>query len=126
MDLYREHILDHYENPRNFGKLARHDRTAEVFNDFCGDRIAIFINLHEKPGKSDQQIVHEISFEGEGCAISMASASILTEFAKGKAVVELQRLKSHDIVSLLGVELTPVRLKCALLSWEVLQKALAQ
>ncbi|MBI2611545.1 iron-sulfur cluster assembly scaffold protein [Candidatus Gottesmanbacteria bacterium] len=122
MDLYRENILDHYRNPRNFGELENHDKKAEEENPLCGDKFKIFLKLHTTHYKL--QTIKDIRFSGEGCAISMASASMLTELAKGKSTKDLQKLNKDDILQMLGVELTPTRLKCALLPLEVLHKAL--
>lgn len=126
-DFYRENILDHYKNPRNFGKLSDSDYSAQVANPLCGDRIGMEIKFKVQnghpPGKF--KVIKEIRFYGEGCAISTAAASMLTEKAKGMEIREVQKLKTADILKLLGIELTPTRLKCALLPLEVLQKALA-
>lgn len=116
-NLYREQILDHYKNPRNFGKLKKASAGAHDNLVSCGDRLSMELLI-----KND--VVQEIAFEGEGCAISMASASMLTEFVKGKKVSDLQQLDKNAILDMLGIELTPTRLKCALLSLEVLHKAL--
>lgn len=120
--IYRENILDHYKNPRNFGRLDRFDATAEEYNPFCGDRIGIDIKFKVQSSKFK---VHEIKFHGEGCAISMASASMLTENVKGKNLNDIKKLGTPDILKILGIDLTPTRLKCALLPLEVLHKTLA-
>lgn len=122
MDLYRDNILDHYKNPRNFGKLNKPDKSAEENNPLCGDKIAIHLGLATNDQR--QKTIKEISFTGEGCAISMASASMLTEKVKNMSITNVQRLKTKDITDMLGIELTPTRLKCALLALEVLQKAI--
>lgn len=124
MDLYREHILDHYQNPRNYGELDTYDLHSQVYNEFCGDKISLQIKLHDQRKKPDKAIVDRANFTGEGCAVSLASASILTEYIQGRIVAELKVLEPADIVKLLGIDLTPVRLKCALLSWEALRMAL--
>lgn len=117
-DLYRELILDHYKDPRNFGSLDSPHASHEEDNPLCGDRIRMEIKLsHDK--------LSAVRFSGVGCAISMASASLLTEAVDGKKIKDLQRLDKDDIVSLLGNPiLTPTRLKCALLPLEVLQRAI--
>lgn len=117
MSIYQELILDHYKNPRNFGELKNPTHTTALDNPFCGDKIRI--DLLVKSGK-----VVEIKFSGAGCAISQASASMLTEQVKNKNVKELQKLNKSDILKMLGIELSPNRLKCALLPLEVLQKCL--
>ncbi len=120
MDLYKDLILDHYRQPRNFGRIAKPDASYEGGNSFCGDRIGMEIQLETEDLR--QKTVKEIKFWGEGCAISQASASMLTEKVKGKSLGEIKKLGKEDILSMLGIELSPARLKCALLPLEVLQK----
>jgi len=115
-DLYREHILDHYHNPRNFGTLEPHDRSFEDTNPLCGDRIRIDLRL--KDG-----IIQEIAFTGRGCAISQASASILTEMVKGQRLDAVKELTADDLLDELGIPISPARRKCALLSLKVLKAA---
>lgn len=115
MDLYRELILDHYKNPRNFGFLDRFDAASEAYNATCGDKMRIEIKFKKK--------VDGIRFSGEGCAISQASASMLTEKVKGMSAAQIQNLSFQDVQKMLGVTLTPSRVKCATLPLEVLQKA---
>lgn len=114
-DMYREVILDHYKNPRNKGTLDPHDFTYEDENPLCGDKLRIDVRL------DDQQRVKEVAFSGRGCAISQASASMLTEAILGKTLDEIKQMGKDDILDLLGIELGPVRLKCALLSLKVLK-----
>ncbi len=114
-DMYREVILDHYKNPRNRGKLEPADISFEDDNPLCGDRIRIDIRLDEN------RRVKEVAFSGQGCAISQASASMLTEEIVGKSLDDLKQIGKEDILELLGIELGPVRLKCALLSLKVLK-----
>lgn len=121
-DLYRELILDHYHYPRNFGSLKKPDAAFEMNNPFCGDEIRV--EVKQIVNSKQQTVLHQIAFSGQGCAISIASASLLTEYVKDKQIQDLRRLTKDDIVKLLLVPLTPIRLKCALLSLEVLQKAL--
>ena len=120
MDLYREIILDHYKHPRNFGALEKPDAKASEYNTTCGDRISIELRVNA----STRQSIKEICFSGEGCAISMASASMLTEKVKGMRLKDIIALNTDDITDMLGTELTPSRTKCALLPLEVLQKAI--
>jgi nitrogen fixation NifU-like protein len=115
MSIYQELILDHYNNPRNRGTLDHPTNTVDVYNPLCGDKIHMEI---ETKGKE----VTSIAFSGEGCAISQATASMLTEHAKGKSPDELRKLDKEFILELIGVELSPNRLKCALLPWEALLK----
>jgi nitrogen fixation NifU-like protein len=114
-DLYREVILDHYKNPRNRGTLDPHDFSYEDENPLCGDKLRIDVRLDES------RRVADVAFSGRGCAISQASASLLTEAIMGKSLDEVKQMGKDDILDLLGIELGPVRLKCALLSLKVLK-----
>ena len=113
-DLYREVILDHYQNPRNYGTLEPADISYEEDNPVCGDHIRLDLRL--KDGRVD-----EVRFFGHGCAISQASASMLTEAIQGKTLEELKAFSKDDVLDLLGIPLGPVRMKCALLSLKVLK-----
>jgi len=129
MDIYREIILDHYKHPRNFGHLEGADATSEEHNVTCGDRIVMEIKLspHGLPPASynlQSTTITDIRFSGEGCAISQAAASLLTELIIGKTVEQVKNFTPETVIDLLGVELTPTRLKCALLPLEVTHKAL--
>jgi nitrogen fixation NifU-like protein len=114
-DLYREVIIDHYKSPRMRGVLDPHDYSYEDDNPLCGDKIRIDLRV------SEQGIVTEARFSGVGCAISQASADLLLESIVGKSLDEVRKLNKQDILDLLGIELGPVRLKCALLSLKVLK-----
>lgn len=114
-DLYRDLILDHYKNPRHKGTLDPHDFSYEDENPLCGDKLRIDVRLDE------QKRVKEVAFSGRGCAISQASASMLTESIVGKSLAEVKQLTKDDVLEMLGIELGPVRLKCALLSLKVLK-----
>ncbi len=114
-DFYREHIIDRYQNPHFRGELNPNDITFEDSNPLCGDELRIDLRINE-----NNQIV-EAAFSGRGCAISLASADMLLEFVQGKSLEEVKRLSKEDILELLGIELGPVRLKCALLSLKVLK-----
>ena len=116
MDLYREIILDHYKHPRNFGHLDKPDVVMEEGNVTCGDRIVMEIKY--------KGTIEDIRFNGEGCAISKASASMLTEKVKGMNKKQMRKLSRIDIEEMLGTTLTPSRVKCATLPLEVLQKAM--
>lgn len=116
-EIYREQILEHYKHPRNFGRLKKANAVASDNLVSCGDQLSMQLLIGE-------DVVRDIKFQGTGCAISMASASMLTEFVKGKPVSDLKRLTKDDILGMLGINPTPTRLKCALLSLEVLHKAL--
>ncbi len=117
--MYRDIILDHYKHPRNFGTLSNFDAKASEYNATCGDRIEIQLKMKNEKLK----IVEDIRFLGEGCAISMASASMLTERVKGMKLDAVMKLETKDILGMLGTTLTPSRVKCATLPLEVLQKA---
>lgn len=113
--LYQEVILDHYRNPRNKGRLDPADISYEDDNPLCGDRIHLDLRLDED-GR-----VAEVAWDGHGCAISMASASMLSEEIQGKTLEDLRQLGKDDILEMLGIELGRVRLQCALLSLKVLK-----
>ena len=115
--MYRDAILDHYKHPRNFGALKNFDAKAEAYNATCGDRIVMQVRF-----KNDR--IEESKFHGVGCAISQASASMLTEKVKGMAKKDIMKLTTEDIISMLGTTLTPSRTKCGVLPLEVLQKAI--
>lgn len=134
-ELYQEVIFDHNRNPRNFGRPARFDRSSEGFNPLCGDRLTLYIAFGED-GR-----VAQAAFEGQGCAISTASASLMTEALKGRSVDEAEALfqKFHGLVMgdggidpatlgklqvLAGVREFPARVKCATLAWHTLHAAL--
>ena len=117
MNLYQDLILDHYRNPRNQGELKNATHRGKALNPTCGDKLEMDIVV-------ENGIITNIGFQGAGCAISQASASLLTEHIKGKKVKEVLSLTPEDILSLLGVTLSPNRLKCGLLSLETLKKAL--
>ena len=122
-NFYRENILDHFRNPHNFGKLPRADSESEEGNPLCGDKIGMQVQLTID---NEQLIINNIRFTGEGCAISIASASMLTDKVKGMCAKDVGKLGLEDVVGLLGITLTPARIKCALLPLEVLHTALAK
>jgi nitrogen fixation NifU-like protein len=117
-DLYRDFILEHYRAPHNFGTLEEPDAAFEGYNPLCGDRITMMLGI-------DDGTVREVAFTGRGCAISQASASLLTDRIKGKPLAEVASISNADVIDELGIEISPARLKCALLSLDTLQKALA-
>jgi nitrogen fixation NifU-like protein len=117
-DLYRDFILDHYRHPRNAGTLEKPDATFEDNNPLCGDRIRMDVRI-----AGDR--IEDVRFDGRGCAISQASASLLTEAVKGKTVAEVQQLSDDAVLENLGISISAVRLKCALLGIKVLKSALA-
>ena len=139
-ELYQDIILDHGKSPRNFGKCKNHSHEAKGHNPLCGDQVHVYLKLNEKKN------VDEVTFEGSGCAISMASTSIMTELVKGKSFEIAKKIindflnmikngsvmKTKDlnedqktkIMSLSGVKQYPMRVKCATLSWHTLVSAL--
>ena len=134
-DLYRDVIVDHNRNPRNFRPMPDADRQAEGFNPLCGDRLTLYVKL-------DGDTIRDVAFQGSGCAISVASASLLTESIKGRSVSDAERLfvAVHDLLTrddaavdiaaigklgaLSGVREFPARVKCASLCWHTLDAAL--
>jgi len=114
-DLYRELIIDRYKNPHFRGALEPHDISFEDDNPLCGDHIRIDLRINEN------NQVSEVAFDGHGCAISQASADLLAESIIGKSLEDVKQINKQDILDLLGIELGPVRLKCALLSLKVLK-----
>jgi nitrogen fixation protein NifU and related proteins len=118
MDYYREYILDHYRNPRNYGVLEKPDVHAEDTNPLCGDQLAIDLLI-------ENDLVKEVRFQGRGCAISQASASMLSEMIEGHTVEEVIQLGKSDVLDALGISISPARTKCAFLSLRVLHRGLA-
>jgi nitrogen fixation protein NifU and related proteins len=116
--LYRELILDHYKNPRNHGLLEPADAQAEGQNPLCGDEVSMSVRL------GDGDVIEEIGFDGRGCAISQAATSMLSDLVKGKTASEVAGMPKEDLLEELGIPLTPVRLKCAILGLGVLKLAL--
>lgn len=116
-DFYRDYILDHYRNPRNFGRLDRVDASAEDLNPLCGDQIRMELKLNNR-GQ-----VEDVKFSGKGCAISQASASMLTESIKGKSLSEIAKLPKEAVLENVGIGISPTRMKCAMLGLKVLKSA---
>jgi nitrogen fixation NifU-like protein len=116
--LYREVILDHYKSPRNHGLLEPRDAFAEGQNPLCGDEVAVSVRF----GEGD--VIEEVGFEGRGCAISQAATSMLTELVTGRSATEVAALPRDELLDEIGIPLTPVRLKCALLGLSTLKLAL--
>jgi nitrogen fixation NifU-like protein len=115
-NIYADIILDHYKNPRNFGTLESHNAEARDNNPLCGDVIGVQIKI-------EKNIIRSIKFTGQGCAISQASASMLTEELIGKNTAFVKNLKNKDIVDMLGIDLSATRMKCALLIMKVVKLA---
>ncbi len=118
-DLYRDYILEHYRRPHNFGPLEAPTASYEGSNPLCGDRITMQLAVRDG-------IIERVGFTGRGCAISQASASLLTDEIKGKPLADVARMGSDEVLDLLGIEISPARLKCAVLSLDTLQHALAE
>ncbi len=118
-DLYREVILDHYKNPRGHGVIDDADAQAEGLNPLCGDEIAIYVAFGE-----DGETIDEVKFSGRGCAISQAATSMLMEMVEGRTATEIAQLSKDELLDEIGIPLTPIRLKCALLGLGVLKVAL--
>jgi nitrogen fixation NifU-like protein len=116
-DLYRDYILEHYRSPHNKGDLDHPDRFAAYSNPLCGDRLQMGVRL-------DGDRVADVRFNGAGCAISQAAASMLTDVMLDKTLAELAAFTTDDMLDLLGVPIGPARRKCALLAWEVLHKGI--
>lgn len=114
-DFYRENILDHYRRPRHKGTLDPHTHRHQENNPLCGDEIQIDLYVN------DAGVIEKAAFDGRGCAISQASASMLVERLQGVSLEEAKQLSKDDILEMLGIEIGPVRLKCALLSLKVLK-----
>jgi nitrogen fixation NifU-like protein len=115
-DFYKEYILDHYRNPRNFGHLDHPDVSAEDLNPLCGDKIRVELKVND--GK-----VEDVAFSGKGCAISQASMSMLTESVRGKKLEEVARLPKEAVLENVGIGISPARMKCAMLGLKVLKTA---
>jgi nitrogen fixation protein NifU and related proteins len=115
-DFYRDYILDHYRNPRNFGHLEHYDAEAEDLNPLCGDQIRIELRV-------DDGVVSDLKFSGKGCAISQASASMLTETVKGMKLSDVAKLSKDAVLENVGIGISPTRMKCAMLGLRVLKSA---
>jgi nitrogen fixation NifU-like protein len=117
--LYREVILDHYKNPRGHGVIDDPDANAEGMNPLCGDEVSIYVRFAE-----DRETIDEVKFSGRGCAISQAATSMLTELVQGKSATHVAELDKDELLEEIGIPLTPIRLKCAMLGLTTLKVAL--
>jgi len=117
--LSREVILDHYKNPRGHGVMEDADADAEGMNPLCGDEVTIYVRFGE-----DADTIDEVKFAGRGCAISQAATSMLTEMVQGKKASEVAELDKDELLEEIGIPLTPIRLKCAMLGLTTLKVAL--
>lgn len=118
-DLYREHLIDHYKNPRNFGEIKNPDIYKHDSNPLCGDDIEIFAKLDKNKEK-----ISEVKFTGKGCVICMASASILMEELLNKNIKDVRKMQKEDMEKILGINLSPSRIKCMMLPLKALQKGI--
>ena len=118
-DFYREVILDHYKNPRNYGAIEEPHAHAEGQNPLCGDEVAISVRFG-----ADGETIDDLAFEGRGCAISQAATSMLTDLVKGRKAVDVAAMPKEELIGEVGIQLTPIRLKCAILGLGVLKVAL--
>ena len=118
--MYRQQILDHYKNPRNYGELEDADFEHVGENPMCGDTIKMFVRLED-----DDETIEYVSFVGDGCAISQASASMLSGELQGRSLESVRAMDRDDIIDMLGVELSPMRIKCAVLAEKVAQDGIA-
>ncbi|QPV64556.1 SUF system NifU family Fe-S cluster assembly protein [Halosimplex litoreum] len=115
-DMYRQQILDHYKNPRNYGEIEEATFTHVGENPMCGDTIEMDVVLDD-----DEEVIEAVAFRGDGCAISQASASMLSEQLAGMAVEDLEEMDRDDVIDMLGVDISPMRVKCAVLAEKVAQ-----
>ena len=117
--LYREIILDHYKNPRGHGAIPDADAQAEGQNPLCGDEVSIYVSFGD-----DGDTIDDVKFEGRGCAISQAATSMLTELVQGRTAADVAAMPKDELLEEIGIPLTPIRLKCAILGLGVLKVAL--
>lgn len=110
--LYSEIVIDHYQNPRNWGRMKNPTKTFTLYNPLCGDRMTIDARI-------ENNTIKDITFSASGCAISQASASLFTEHIKNKRISDLRSIEKSVILQLLGIEISPIRLKCATLALEI-------
>ncbi len=115
--MYREHILDLYRNPSNFGKLENPTNYYKEFNPLCGDEVEIQLIIKNN-------VIENVKFIGKGCAISIASASLVTDKIKGKSIDDINKFSKDDVLKMLNIPISPGRIKCATLSLEALRKAI--
>lgn len=123
-EIYQDFILELYKNPINFGKIENADLTATSLNPLCGDKVEIFIKLSNEDNKKEKKVV-DAKFVGSGCAISQASACLLTEEIKGKGIEEIIKMNKDDVIRIIKIDLSknPSRLKCAMLGLDSMKKA---
>jgi len=115
--MYTEVILDYYRHPPNKGKIENADAKFKDWNPLCGDEIEVYLKFNSKN-------IKEVKFEGAGCAISQAAVSMLAEYIQGKPITEIEKMTNDEVLGLLGIQVTPVRTKCALLGFNAIKKAI--
>jgi len=120
-NIYREHLIELYKSPSNYGVLEGANRKATEHNSLCGDEITMSLIVK---GKGKEEKVENIKFEGSGCVMSIVSSSMLTDKIKGMKIEEIKKLSHEDILKMLKIKLNPARIKCALLPLEAVRKAL--
>lgn len=118
MDMYAENVMDYYKNPRNHGTIVGADIVEKGNNPLCGDEVEVFIKLN------GNKVIERMSFVGKGCAISQAATSMLTELVRGKKLEEAKSITKEEIFELVGVPLSPIRIKCALLGLKTLEQGI--
>tara|TARA_Y100000310_G_scaffold10682_1_gene11362 strand:- start:1397 stop:1798 length:402 start_codon:yes stop_codon:yes gene_type:complete len=116
-EMYQEHILDHYSDPSNFGTLKTPTHKSHSFNPLCGDDVTVTLEI-----KDDK--IQDVKFDGKGCAISIAAASLVTDAVKGKTIKEVLKLSTKDILDMLQIEVSAPRIKCALIALETIHNAI--
>ena len=119
LEMYKENIIDHYKNPRNYHKLLDFTFQQKELNPLCGDEITLFLKIIDNK-------VQDVSFVGQGCAISQASISLLTDYLKGKTFDEIKKISKETVFELLGIPISHTRMKCALLSLKALSEGLSK
>ncbi len=119
MNEYMENIMDHYKNPHNKAKLKKPDILHKEKNPSCGDEIEVSVKIKNEK-------IHDIGFQGHGCAISQAAISIATDFVKGKSLDDVLKIGKKEMMELLGIDVAPLRVKCAMLGLRVLQRGILQ
>jgi len=116
---YMEVLMEHYKDPQNYGKLAKPTTIKKDYNPFCGDELTVYLDL-------EKRVLKDIKFEGKGCAISQAAMSLLSEKLKGMKIEDILKLDKQEVLDLLGIEISAMRLKCALLSLKTIKSAIIE
>lgn len=124
MDIYREEILEHWQNPQNFGEIKGADVVIDQINPLCGDTVRFFFKFKRVKESKSERVIDKVSFTGNGCAISVAASSILSGILKGKNVEAVKKITGEDVLAMIGGKknFPPARLKCAFLALEAVKK----